>query len=134
VADLAAWPDVQGVLPLLLADLVADPDQQIVGARLPSDLQDHLPLIRVRPIGGSDDRFTDRTRTDVEVYGPIADDEYPAIRDLAEAIRQRLLAYPHITAAGNVDWVETELRPTEIPHDDPAVRLVAATYRISFRR
>lgn len=130
MVDLAAWPDVHDVLPLLFADLVADPSQQIVGPRLPANLQDRMPLIRVRGIGGADDRITDRPRTDVEVYAA----DYPTSRTLAEAVRQRLLDYPHLTAAGNVDWVETESRPTEIPHDDQAVRLVAATYRISFRR
>jgi hypothetical protein len=130
VTDLAAWPDVHDVLPLLFGDLVADPATQIVGPKLPPNYQDRMPLIRVRGIGGADDRITDRPRTDIETYAT----DYPTSRGLAEAIRQRLLAYPHITAAGNVDWVETESRPTEIPHDDPAVRLVAATYRISFRR
>lgn len=126
MADLAAWPDVHDVLPLLFADLGAT----VVGPRLPPDLQDRLPLIRVRGIGGADDRITDRNRVDVEAYAG----DYPTSRDLAEAARQRLLAFPHITSAGNVDWVETESRPAEIPHDDQAVRLVAATYRISFRR
>jgi hypothetical protein len=130
MADLAAFPDVHDVLPLVFADLVADPDRQIVGPRLPADLQDRMPLIHVRAIGGADDRFTDRPRTDVDIYTA----DYPTARDLAEACRQRLLGYPHMTDAGNVDWADTEVRPHEIPHDDPAVRLVAATYRISFRR
>jgi hypothetical protein len=130
VPDLAAWPDVHDVLHLLFASLVADADMQVVGPRLPADLQDRLPLIRVRAIGGSDDRITDRTRVDVEVYAA----DYLTARGLAEAARQRLLAYPHMTEAGNVDRVETESRPAEIPHDDQAVRLVAATYRISLRR
>lgn len=130
MADLAAWPDVHDVLPLVFADLVADPDSQIVGPRLPNDLQDLLPLIRDRAIGGGDDRITDVPRVDIEVYAA----DYPTAWALAEAIRQRLLAYPHITAVGRIDKVITESRPAEIPHDDQAVRLVAATYRISFRR
>jgi hypothetical protein len=130
VTDLTAWPDVHDVLPVVFGDLVDDPDTQIVGPRLPADLQERMPLIRVRGIGGADDRITDRPRVDVETYAA----DYPTSRDLAEACRQRLLAYPHITTAGNVDWAVTESKPTEIPHDDQAVRLVAATYRISFRR
>ena len=130
MADLAAWPDVHDVLFHLFDDLVADAESQVVGPMLPADLQDRLPLLRVRGIGGSDDRITDRTRVDVEAYAA----DYPTARDLAEAARQRLLAYPHMTEAGHIDRVETESRPAEIPHDDQAVRLVAATYRISFRR
>lgn len=134
MADLAAWPDVHDVLPLVLADLVDDPDSQIVGPRLPHDLQDrirdHGSLVRIRGIGGSDDRVTDEVRFDAEAYAF----DYPTARDLAEAIRQRLISGPHITAVGNVDRARTESRPAEIPHDDQAVRLVAATYRADFRR
>lgn len=135
MAELAAWPDVVDVLFELFADITVEVDgddytPETVGPRLPADLQDNLPLIRTRPIGGNDDRFTDRARVDVEAYH--TDDRVSVA--IAEACRQRLLAYPHMTDAGNIDWVDTESRPTEIPHDDQAVRLVAATYRISFRR
>lgn len=135
MADLTAWPDVIDVLHDLFTGLTVTVDgddytPETVGPRLPADLQDRLPLIRTRVIGGTDDRFTDRVRVDVEVY----DTNDVVSNTIAEAARQRLLAFPHITTAGNIDWVQTESRPAEIPHDDPAVRLVAATYRISFRR
>lgn len=130
MADLAAWPDVHTVLPLLFADLVANPATQIGGPRLPSDLQQRLPYVQVRAIGGAGDRITDRPRTDVRVYAAT----YPVARDLAGVCQQRLLNYPHITTAGNVDWVDTEVRPTEVPYEDETLRLIAATYRLSFRR
>jgi hypothetical protein len=133
VADLAAWPDVHYVLPLLFADLC----DNVQGPLRPPNYQDNLPLVLVRRLGGNDDRITDTARVDVEVYvhrDPELGGGYDAAIALATAIQQRLLNRPHITESGNVDWVETESSPAEIPHDDQAVRLVAATYRISFRR
>lgn len=126
MADLAVWPDVHDVLFLLFADLC----DNVVGPKRPPSYQDLMPLVRVRRLGGSDDRITDTARVDVEVYAAT----YATARDLAGACQQRLLNRPHITAAGSIDTVTTESSPAEIPHDDQAVRLVAATYRISFRR
>jgi hypothetical protein len=124
--ELAAWPDVHDVLFALFQDLA----DTVAGPRRPPNYQDQMPLVRVRRLGGADDRITDVARVDVEVYAST----YPTARDLATALQQRLLAAPHITPAGRIDTVETEVGPREIPHDDQAVRLVAATYRISFRR
>jgi hypothetical protein len=133
MADLALWPDVHSILFLLFADLC----DNVISPPRPEDYQDLMPLILVRRLGGSDDRITDTARVDVEVYvseDPEAGGGWQVAFDLAGRCQQRLLNRPHITSAGRIDTVTTESSPAQIPHDDQAVRLVAATYRISFRR
>lgn len=134
VPELAAFPDVEQSLMDLLTDLVVDPDD--VGIIIPSDLQQRVlgdpprPVIRVRCIGGSDNRFFDNPRIDIEVFAA----SRAAAMPLAETIRQRLISKPRHTAFGVIDRAETEVRPQEIPYDDPDIRRIAATYRLSMRR
>ncbi|WP_242882583.1 tail completion protein gp17 [Actinomadura litoris] len=95
-----------------------------------SDLQEHLPAIRVRRIGGSDDRITDTGRVDVDVYAATR----AAAHALAEQVRQLLLAGPHVLPGGVIDRVVTEAAPHAVTHPDPATRQVTATYRATARR
>src|SRR5690606_27896637 len=62
--ELAAWPDVHDVLFALFQDLA----DTVAGPRRPPNYQDQMPLVRVRRLGGADDRITDVARVDVEVY------------------------------------------------------------------
>jgi hypothetical protein len=118
----------------LLADLVSDPDD--IGTVIPADLQERVfadpprRVIRVRCIGGSDSRFFDNPRVDVEVFAATRATAMP----LAETIRQRLISKPRRTAFGVIDRAETEVRPQEIPYEDPDIRRILATYRLSLRR
>jgi hypothetical protein len=132
VPDLAPFSDVEHMLMDALADLVTDPAD--VGTVIPADLQNRLAagrkVIRVRRIGGSDDRISDYPRVDVETFGATRADAWP----LAESIRQRLISGPQRTAHGLIDRATTEVGPQEIPYDDPDVRRVLATYRLSTRR
>lgn len=122
---LAPFPDVERVV----ADLVSDLGG--VGRETGTDLQTNLPFIRVRRIGGSDDRFTDVARVDVRVYEAAASDA----KALAETIRQRLLAGPANTARGVIDRVFTEVAPIEVPSPDPERYCIwSGTYRVSLRR
>lgn len=123
---LGPWPDPDLVLRELLAGLVT---QEVVSV-LPSNLGEVLPLIRARRVGGTDDRITDRPRVDVEVYAPTA----AIAKPLAEQVRQRMLAGAARTNAGVMDRAFTEVGPRELPYPNPAVRVWAATYRISLRR
>lgn len=130
--DLAPFVDVEKALMDLFADLVTDPADVVTV--IPDDLQTRLaadrPVIRVRVVGGSDDRISDHPRVDVETFGPTRAVSKP----LAETIRQRLLAGGHRTAHGVIDRATTEVGPQEIPYDDPDVRRWSATYRLSTRR
>jgi hypothetical protein len=132
VADLAAFPDAEHMLMDALADLVAGPADVVTV--IPDDLQTRLAtgrsVIRVRVIGGSDDRIADHPRVDVETFGSTR----AAAQPLAETIRQRLISGPLRTSHGIIDRAATEVGPQEIPYDDPDVRRWIATYRLSTRR
>lgn len=129
MADLAPWPDIAYVLSDLLADLF--PADHVWRGRTPPNLEELLPLCRIRRIGGAAiDQITDRPRVDVDVYG----DTYPKARDLAMACEQRILSYPHRTVNGVLDWAEPEVGPREVPYSNTAVRLITATYLTSLRR
>lgn len=123
---LPGYPDVHEVLTEVLTGLT---DHEIV-TRTPPDLQDHLPLIRVRRIGGPDDGLTDVPRCDVDVYA----DDYDQAWALAEQVRQRMSRRRVLTSAGLMDRATTEVGPHEMPYPDSSVRLIQATYRISLRR
>lgn len=130
MTDLAPYVDVHAALTELLADLV--PADHVV-TWTGTDLQDVVsagPLVKVARLGGGDDRVTAIPRVDVGVYATTEAAGAP----LAEAVRQRMLSYPHATTAGVLDRVVTEVAPHEVPYDDPGVRLFTATYRVSTRR
>lgn len=132
--ELAPFPDVESALVDLLTDLVGHPDD--VDTVIPDDLQARVfatpprPVIRIRCIGGSDDVISDYPRVDIEVFASTR----AAGQPLAEAIRQRMIYGGHRTAHGVIDRAITEVRPQEIPYDDPDVRRWSATYRVSMRR
>lgn len=128
--DLPPFVDELQALSELYADLV--PDGHVVrwtGTNLQQLLADG-EVIRVARIGGDDDRFTAVPRVDVSVFGL----DIVSVRATAERARQRLLSYPHATSYGVIDRAATEVAPHEVPYDDPDVRDVTATYRISTRR
>lgn len=130
--EFAPFIDVEAALVDLLTDLVTNPAD--VGTVIPSDLQTRLAagrkVIRVRVIGGSDDRISDHPRVDIETFAATRADA----KSLAETIRQRLISGGHRTAHGVIDHVATEVVPQEIPYDDPAIRRWSATYRLTARR
>lgn len=127
MTNFTPWPDPHIILMELLDDLTASP---VVGPRLHKDFQDEMPIIRVRKVGGGNDKITDFPRMSIDVYART----YPEASQLAEAIRQRLLAYPHITTAGRLDRCEVEASPFEVPWPDNTLRYLTATYVISTRR
>jgi len=130
--ELAPFVDIEHALMDLFSDLVTDDDD--VTTVIPADLQARLAadrlVVRVRVIGGSDDRISDHPRVDVETFGLTR----ATARPLAETIRQRMLSGGHRTAYGVIDRATTEVGPQEIPYDDPDVRRWSATYRLTARR
>jgi hypothetical protein len=122
---LAPFSDVERAVGDLVADLGA------TGSETNITLQSTLPYIRIRRIGGTDDRVTDSARVDVHVYDADASDA----KDIADLIRQRLISGPSMTSRGVIDRARTDVGPQTIPADDTAdIRQVVATYRISMRR
>ena len=126
---LASWPRSARVVGAALDGLGT-----VVG-ETGTDLQTLLSgggrVVRVRRIGGTDDRVTDFARVDVRVYAiDLSDAE-----TTAEVARQRLISGPVATAHGVLDRAVTEVGPQEIPSPDPeGYRIVSATYRASIRR
>lgn len=127
MADLAPWPDPHDILIELFGDLTMS---QVVGPLLYPEFQEDMPLIRVRKVGGVNDKLTSIDRMAVDVYAAT----YVVARDLAEACRQRLFSYPHRTSVGRLDRAETESSWAEVPWSDPNTRYLTAIYRISARR
>lgn len=121
------FPDVEDLLVLVLDGL--SPGRDVV-TTLPPNLQDQLPLQRVRRIGGGGDQVTDVARVDVEAFASTR----AAALQLARQQHQVLLSVPSATSRGLIDRVVPEVGPHELPYADPGVRLMQATYRISVRR
>lgn len=120
------YPDVEEALALLLDDLT--PGEVVTQAR---EIPDRVPLIRCTRIGGPDDRFTDRARVEVLAYAGTRAEA----RTLSEQARQILLAYPHATDSGVIDYVETEVGPHDSESRDTGrMRRWRAVYRVSVRR
>lgn len=122
---LASFPLAARIVAALVDDLGT------TGGETSTDLQSELPFIRVRRIGGADDRITDVARVDVRVYAEDLSDS----ETLSETIRQRLISGPAATAHGVMDRAFTEVGPQEVPGPDPDhYRVVSTTYRVSVRR
>jgi len=126
---LAGFPDVRRVVAGALAGLGTVVGE--TGLDLQSQLAGGGTVIRVRRIGGADDRVTDQARIDVDVYAV----DLSAAEAAAESARQALISGPSATGHGVLDRADTEVGPHEVPSPDPgAYRVVSATYRISVRR
>ncbi|WP_329520507.1 phage tail termination protein [Spirillospora sp. NBC_01491] len=125
MTDLAPYADAEQLLVTALAGFGR------TGTVLPDDLRD-LPLfVRVRRLGGTDDRVTDQARIAVEVFAPTR----AAAWETARLVQQRLISGPtRVPGAGVIDRVRTEVGPQDLPYEDPRIRCVSATYLVSARR
>lgn len=126
---LASWPSSARVVAAVLDGLGTVVGE--TGTDLQSLLANGGRVLRVRRIGGSDDRITDFARIDVRAYAVNLSDA----EETAELARQRLISGPSATPHGVLDRAETEVGPQEVPSPDPEhYRIVSATYRTSIRR
>lgn len=123
---MARFPDVERVLKELLNGMATGG----AGIETPANLQDRLPFIRIRNLGGPNDGITTYPTVDIDVFSSTRDTGY----GLAEDIHQLLLTQHNRTASGQIDFVETEVSPVEMPWADDNVRRFFATYRLSLRR
>ena len=107
--------------------------QQLVGNTgedTPVDLQGRDFFLVVRLLTGQDDKITDVSTYDVEVFARTR----AAARALSEAIRSELSVYPPVVGGVVLDDVYTETRPRELPWAGENTRRYGATYQISTRR
>jgi hypothetical protein len=128
--DLAPFIDIEVAVIELLTQLSTEEAPLYLGVETPADLSGHLPFIKVARIGGTDDRFTDAARIDVQYF--------TLSRTLAKVVsangHQHLLAYPHSVDAGVIDRVTTDVSPNEVPWANDKIRMFTSSYRITARR
>lgn len=123
---LAPYPQVESCL---ISHLSTNTSAR-VAHNTPAMLQDHLPFIAVRRLGGQDDYRSDFTSVDVIVFAATLTLAYT----LAYSVQQLLTGAPFVTPHGIVDRVTTELGPHEISYENPKVVMVPASYRVTVRR
>lgn len=100
------------------------------GGATPRDLSRMLPFVSLRRSGGPSDNVNDYPFLTVEVYAlTIAE-----ATDVAEEVRQRLLAGFIANQYGQIDRALCTSAHTEIPAEDPALRRIVTVYRLTCRR
>lgn len=121
------FPDTVDLFCDLLAGFVSSGS---IGLSTPDNLQQVLPFIRVGGGGGSDDRITDRSTVDVEVFGASS----PGSNLLAEQVRQFLISGPHTVNRVVLDRIECRSRPQRMPWPTTGIFRTVASYGVSARR
>lgn len=124
-APFYRFPDVQRVV---VTDLTALVGAGRAAIETPPNLADLLPFVRVMRVGGFSDTLNDHAVIDIDVFAGT----YNTGELLAEQVRQRLVGPP--PPAAELDRVEVEVAPRELPWGDGAVRRWGATYRVVARR
>lgn len=116
--------------------LVAEFDQLAAGrwfngGSTPRDLRERVPFVTVRRGGGPSDSVNDYPFVTVEIHART----YAEIDDIAEEIRQHLLSPDIISNVhGQIDRAVCSSAHTELPAEDPALRRILTTYRLTCRR
>jgi hypothetical protein len=122
--DLSPFSDIEAAVMELLGDLAS------TGTLTPPDLAGSLPFLRIRRLGGGEDRLVNSPHVDVEAFASTREAAY----SLAESCRQRLLNVPHVTAAGVIDSVDSNGGPQEVSWEDPLILRYVATYCLTAGR
>lgn len=105
-----------------------------VNDRTPANLQELLAdggiFARVGLVDGADDRVTDRSVVDIDVFANSRDTAYAS----SEEIRARFSGRSHRAGPAVIDTVSTEAKPRPLPETDENTWRYGAIYRISARR
>lgn len=121
------FPDVNRLLAEAL-EVWVDGDTARTGPEAPDDLQDRLPFIRARRVGGGRDRLNDTPTVAVDVFAG----SYSQAESLAERIAQWLCGPPPPIAV--FDRVEPDVAPRELPWGDERIYRFQAQYTVVTRR
>jgi hypothetical protein len=116
--------DVEAVLIAWLESTVEDVR---ASTETPSDLEDRLPWLQVRRIGGPYDGFRrDQPVVDITSYAATG----PDASDLALLVQQLLheRLWGATTSGAVISRVETRTGPHWVPYDNPNLRRYEATY------
>jgi hypothetical protein len=131
---LAPFPDIEvAVMAWLRAtfpELETVNGVSHVGSTAVAEDPTQYPFVRVGKIGGNDDLITDRPLVDIEVF----DRSRMVSYTLSEAIRARLLGFPHRVNGVVIDRVGTVVSPWRAPWEDSGIHRYLATYQFSARR
>ena len=100
------------------------------GGVTPADLEDHLPFVTVRRIGGNSDRVNDYPMLQIDVYSKT----YAEATDVAEEVRRRLLDGPVFGPHGQIDRTVCTSAHIELPAENEAMRRISTQYRATCRR
>ncbi len=131
--DLGDFPDIETLTLDVLEGLypqLTEGDVRLADTETPANLQDLPVFVRVSLVTGRDDRITDYSVVDIDVFASSRAVAYAWAQD----IRSRLTGGPHRAGSGVIDRVVTEEKPRRLPWADENVRRFGSTYRISARR
>ncbi len=121
------WPDLQLIAVAYLTDVLG----LRVATTTPANLEDQMPMVRVRRGPGSDDGVTDAPLLDVETFAGTDRGAW----DLAEQARQAIHGLGGKAVNGAlVDSVTTAQSPVNVDWENPAVERYVASYRVTFRQ
>ncbi|MEU3986185.1 hypothetical protein AB0F77_40020 [Streptomyces sp. NPDC026672] len=101
----------------------------MAGAETPSDLENHLPFIRIERGGGIDERFTEHPRVFVDVFAAMADEA----RTLSNSLRDALLFLRGPVNGAVIRDVRCDSGPSRQPWANDAIYRRGASYTVSFR-
>lgn len=100
------------------------------GTYTPTDLTGLLPFVRVVRSGGGSTRLDDRATVDVDVLAV----DSTAAMELAEEIREWLIAAPRRSGPAIFDRIACEVGPIEVEPWAPQIKRVNAAYVVVSRR
>jgi hypothetical protein len=121
------WADVELTV---ITHLRAVTGARVV-SRLPANLTDVMPVVRVTRGPGTDDGVTDAPLVDVEVFAGNVDTMWPLAEDVREAMHD--LRGRAIDGA-LIDNVTTATAPVHLDYENPAVQRAVASYRLAQRK
>lgn len=131
------FPDMESTLmdwaELTFPKLAPKGDQRFVDATTEGHDLNALPhLVTINLVTGRDDRVTDVSIVDIDVWSKSRQVAW----ELAEAIREGVGAYPfRVGPTGpRVDWARTEVKPRTLPTEAPGLWRIGATYEVHARR
>ena len=109
----------------------------------PQDVEDRVPVLRIRRIGGAGDRDNDYPRVSVQAFATPTQAHPRAHFDLAAEVEHKMLQLAEygpqlVKGTGVVLEVPAgsfkDSGPVELPYPNPAVRVTETVYRLVVRR
>ena len=104
----------------------------------PADLEQHLPVIRIRRVGGSGDEVNDFPRVSIQAMTAASSTAPRAHFDLAESIADRIFGLavygPQVVDGVCLESPAKDSGPVELTYPNPSVRVAETIWRLTIRR